>query len=77
MTITPTSTHPKAELVSSLSGNLADYRLVTSVPGEIVLTTIDSYKEKFRRTKAELEGVVAEQRKLEGDLETLQRAHVY
>jgi hypothetical protein len=42
-----------------------------------MLTAIDSYKERFRRTKAELEVVVGEKRKLEEDRETLQRAHVY
>lgn len=78
MTITLTSTgDATAELVSSLSGNLADYRIETSAPGEITLTAIDSYKERFKKTKAELKEVVEEQRKLEEARETLRRAHVY
>ena|SRR5882762_1245222 len=77
MTITLTSTDATAELVSSLSGNLADYRIKASVPGEITLIAIDSYKERFRKTKAELKEVVEEQRKLEEARETLRRAHVY
>jgi hypothetical protein len=77
MTITLTSTDPNAELISSLSGNLADYRFEASTPGEIILTAINSHKERFRKTKAELEEVVEKQRKLEEDRETLRRAHVY
>ena len=71
MTITLTSTSTKAELVSSLSGNLADYQIKASVPGEITLTMINSHKKRFRKTKAELKEVVEEQRKLEEDRETL------
>ena len=63
--------------MSSLSGNLADYQFVASAPGEIILTAIDSYKERFRKTKKELKEVVEEQRKLEQDRETLWRAQVY
>lgn len=77
LTITLTSTDATAELVSSLSGNLADYRIKASAPGEITLTAIDSYKERFGKTKAELKEVVEEQRKLEEARETLRRAHVY
>jgi hypothetical protein len=77
MTITLTSTDPKAELVSSLSGNLADYQFEASAPGKIVLTAIDSYKERFGKTKAELKEVVEEKRKLEEDRETLRRDLVY
>jgi hypothetical protein len=73
VTITLTSTDAKTELVSSLSGNLADYRIVSSVPGQIVLT---SHKGKFKKT-AELEGVVVEKKTLEKDRESLWRAHVY
>jgi len=72
-TITPP---PTPKLVDSLSGNPADYRFVASAPGEIVLTAIDS-KERFVKTKAKLEAVVEEQRKLEKDREALQRAYVY
>jgi hypothetical protein len=75
-----TSTNPKAELASSLSVNLADYPFNISSPGEMVTTAIDSYKERFRNTKAEFEKVVEEEhRKLPGDRETLRRAraHVY
>jgi hypothetical protein len=75
--ITLTSTNPKAELASSLSGNLSDYQLKTSSPGEMVNTAIHSYKERFRKTKAEFEKVVEEHRRLEGERETLWRAHVY
>lgn len=71
------STNPKAELISSLSGNLADYQFEISSPGEMALTVIDSYKERSRKTNAELEEVVEERRKLEEDRETLRRAHVY
>jgi hypothetical protein len=77
MTITLTSTDPIAELVSSLSGNLTEYRFEASAPGKIVLTAIDSYKERFRKTKAELEEVVEEKRRLEEDRDTLRRAQVY
>ena len=77
MKITLISTNPKAELASSLSGNLADYQFEASSPGEMVLTAINSYKERFRKTKAELAEVVEERRKLEEDRETLRRAHVY
>ena len=77
MTITFTSTNATAELTSSLSGNLANYRITASVPGEITLTTINSYKERFRKTKAELKETVEEQRKLEEARETVRRAHVY
>ena len=77
LTITLASTDATAELVSSLSGNLADYRIKASAPGEITLTAIDSYKERFRKTKAELKEVVEEQRKLEEARETLRCAHVY
>jgi len=38
---------------------------------------VDSYKERFRKTKAKLKEVVEEQRKLEKDRESLRRAHVY
>ena len=77
MTITLTSTDTIAELASSLSGNLNDYRVGTSAPGEITVTAIDSYKERLRKTKAELKEVVEEQRKLEEAREILRRAHVY
>ena len=73
-TLTPTDA--TAELTSSLSGNLADYRFVSSGPGKLVLT-MDSYEERLRKTKAKLEEVVEEQRKLEKDRESLRRAHVY
>jgi hypothetical protein len=77
MTITLTSTNPKAELASSLSGNLADYWLEASAPGKIILTAINSYKKRFRKTKAELKEVVEEERKLEENRETLQHAQAY
>ena len=70
----PTSADTMAELVSYLSGNLADYRLASSASGEIVVTAINSYNER-RQTNAELKEVVKEQRKLEKD--SLRRAHVY
>jgi hypothetical protein len=77
MSITLTSTNATAELASSLSGNLADYQIKASAPGEITLVAIDSYKERFRKTKTELREIVEEQRKLEEARETLRRAHVY
>ena len=77
MKITLTSTNPKAELASSLSGNLVEYQFGTSSPGKMTLTAVDSYKERFRKTKAKLEEVVEEHRKLEEDMETLWHAHVY
>ena len=77
MTITLTSTNATAELASSLSGNLADYRITASAPSEITLTMIDSYKERSRKTKAELKETVEEQRKLEEARETVRHAHVY
>ena len=77
MKITLTSADATAELASSLSGNLADYQIVSSAPGQLVLTMVDSYKERFRKTKAKLKEVVEEQRKLEKDRESLRRAHVY
>ncbi|KAF5375512.1 hypothetical protein D9615_009149 [Tricholomella constricta] len=77
MTITLTSTDPKAELISSLSGNLADYRFVASAPGQIFITAIDSHRERFRKTKAKLKEVVEEKRMLEEDREALRRSHIY
>lgn len=77
MSITLTSTDATAELVSSLSGNLADYRIKASAPGEITLITTNSHKERFRKTKAELKDTVEELRKLEEARETVRRAHVY
>jgi hypothetical protein len=77
MTITLSSTNPTAELASSLSGNLADYQITNSAPGGITLAAKDSYKERFRKTKAELKEVQEEQRKLKEDKDILQRAHVY
>jgi len=76
MTITLTSTDPTAELISSLSGNLTEYCLKASAPGEIALTATNSYKERFRKTKEELEEVVEEKRRLEEDRETLRRAQL-
>ena len=76
MTITLTSTNATAELgESSLSGNLTDYQIKTSRPGEIIITAINSYKD--RKTKAELKEIVEEQRKLEEAREILRRSHVY
>ena len=75
--MTFTSTDIMADLISSLSGDLAEYRFVASAPGQIVLAAVDSYKVRFRRTNAELEKVVEENRKLEQDRQTLRRAHLY
>jgi hypothetical protein len=68
---------PISELASSLSGSLADYRLVSSAPGEVVITAVDSYKERFRRTKTELSKVVEKLNEMEKDREALRRAQVY
>lgn len=65
MSLTLTSTDPTSELASSLSGGLADYRLMSSVLGEVVITAVDSYKERFRRTKTELSKVVEKRNKME------------
>jgi len=68
---------PTSELASSLSGSLAYYHLVSSVPGEVVITAVDSYKDRFRRSKAELSEVVKKNNKMEEDREALRRAQVY
>jgi len=66
-----------SKLASYLSGNLAGYDLVTSVPGEIVITPKDSYKEQFQRAKAGLNQVLERCRMLKEDQRALRRAQVY
>lgn len=84
--VTLTSTNPTSELASPLSGTLAaDYRLVSSAPGDVIITAIDSYKERHRKTKAGLSAEVVEEKKkmemekekVEEKLVMLLRAHMY
>jgi hypothetical protein len=77
MSFTLTSTDSTSEFASSLSGSLADYRLVSSAPGVLTITAVHSYKERFRRTKAELNEVVEKNNKMEREQVALRRAQVY
>jgi hypothetical protein len=77
LSITLTSNDPMSELVSSLSGDLDDYRLVSSAPGEITIAANYSYKERFQRTKAELSEVAERVKKLEEERDILEHAQVY
>ena len=67
----------KAELVSSLSGDLADYRPVALAPGQFSLLVAESYKTRFRKAKVELKEITEEKKRLEEHRKTLQRGHVY
>ena len=67
----------EAELVSSLSGDLAEYQSVASAPGQISLITAKSYKTRFRQAKVELKEIMEKKKRLEEHRETLQRGHVY
>ncbi|KAM6499490.1 hypothetical protein JOM56_004998 [Amanita muscaria] len=75
--LTLTSPDTTSELANSISGSLAEYHFVSSAPGEVTITAIHSYKEQFRRTKADLLKVLEKNNKMEEDQDTLRRAQVY
>ena len=54
----------KAELVTSLSGDLAEYQSVASAPGQISLITAKSYKTRVRQAKVELKEIMEKRRGL-------------
>jgi len=72
--IITSTTDPSGELASSLSGDLSDYLLADSTPGNIIAP--HSYKQCFRSAKMELQ-IVIEKEKLEEEQRILVRTQVY